>query len=438
MKTSNFQIVILIIFGVAIVLGVLLFAGIIPGFRSTAGGTGGKITVWGTLSADDLQPFLASFNQKYRDSYTLNYVERPTASFEADLVNSIASGQSPDLVFFPQDLIVKDANKFLPFTASDISTRDFKNNFIPAGEIYLNNQGAIGLPVLVDPLVLYWNRSLFAAAGVASPPKVWSEVVTGSAGILGKLTLFDPKNAIVQSAIPLGDPANVDHFKEILATLMMQAGSPIATVDANGYHAALSSSQISVQSPAQAALDFFIQFADPAKTTYTWNRSLPSSLEAFSGGLSAMYLGFASEWRHIRDKAPLINFDVAIVPQRDRSREAAFANVLALAVPRTSTKAATAKQVAILIANGTLAWDLAQAAVLPPARRDLLTRSNQDPFLATFYSAALVGQAWYDPDKVKTQDLFANMTVGVLTGRVKSSEAINNAQQQLGLLFKTQ
>ncbi len=434
MNNTNFQTIILVVFGFAIILGVLLFSGVLPGFRSTDGAAGGKLTVWGTLSLEDLTPFLSTFNQKYKSQFTLQYVEKSPDSFEADLVDAIASGNAPDLVFFPAEFIVKHANKFTSFTTAEVSVRDFKNNYVTGAEIFQTEAGAIGLPVLVDPLVLYWNRDLFAAAGVSEPPKVWSEVVKGSEGMLGKLTLFDSKNAIIQSALPLGDPANVRHSKDILVTLMMQAGSPLV-VQNNGYKAALVSNEIGVSSPAQAALDFFIQFADPAKTTYTWNRSFPDSLEAFSGGLSTMYLGFASEWKQIRDKAPLINFDVASMPQRDRSRQAAFAEVLALAVPKSSAKAAAAKTAALTIANGTLAWDLAGAANLPPARRDLLARSNKDPFLATFYQAAQVGKAWYDPDTTKTEELFYTMAESVLTGRVKSSEAVNRAQEELGLII---
>lgn len=435
MKMTNFQIILLTVFGFAIIIGVLLFAGVIPGFRAPDGGTGGKLIMWGSLPADDLAPFLSTFNQQYKSQFTLQYVEQPAESFEATLVDAIASGNSPDLVLLPQDLIVKDANKFVVFTPSEISERTFKDTYLNGAEIYLANNGAIGLPVLADPLVLYWNRDLFAAGGVATPPKVWSEIVKGQEGIVGSLTLFDAKNALIQSAIPLGDPSNIDHAKDIIATLMMQAGSPMAIKNTKGYQAALMASTFGATSPAQAALDFFIQFADPAKITYTWNRSLPKSLDAFSGGLSAMYIGYASEWRRIRDKAPLINFDVTAIPQRDRSKEATFANFLAIAVPISSKKITTAKIAAGEIANGSTAWDLASAANLPPARRDLLARSNKDPFLAAFYRAALAGRAWYDPDAKKTDDIFYTMAESVLTGRVSSSEAVNKAQQELNLIF---
>ena len=437
MRSSNFQIIILGIFGIAIIVGVLLFSGVLPGFRAPAGAAGGKLALWGPLPADDLAPFLSSFNQKYKSRFTLVYSEKPADNFEASLIDAIASGQSPDLVFLPQDLIVRQANKFIPFTEKEMSPRTFKDNFIAAGEIYLAAGGAIGLPVLADPLALYWNRNLFSVGGVAGPPVVWSELVKNKGGIIKKLTIFDPKNAVVQSAIPLGDAANVNHSKEILATLIMQAGSPIAVWGDKGYQSALVSSEVTVQSPAQAALDFFIQFADPARTTYTWNRSLPNSLESFAGGLTAMYLGWASEWRRIRDNSPLINFDVAVMPQRDRSRSAAFANLLAVAVPRSSPKIVSAKVAALLIADNAMAWDLAQAAFWPPARRDLLARSNKDPFLATFYKAALIGQAWPDPDTDKTREIFDTMAEAVLTGRLKSGEAVNRAQEELTLIIKS-
>ena len=59
-----------------------------------------------------------------------------------------------------------------------ISERDFKNTYIEEGELYLAANGILGLPITVDPMVMYWNRDIFSSAAIAAPPSYWDEFLT--------------------------------------------------------------------------------------------------------------------------------------------------------------------------------------------------------------------------------------------------------------------
>src|SRR5690606_28991177 len=99
----------------------------------------------------------------------------------------------------------------VPFTNSEYSIRNFRNDFIEQGEMFVGDSGALALPILVDPMVLFYNRDLFSAGGVARTPVSWTEMIQPEIGPVAKLTLFDIQGNLVQSAISMGEYANIDH-----------------------------------------------------------------------------------------------------------------------------------------------------------------------------------------------------------------------------------
>src|SRR5262249_8437738 len=155
--------------------------------------------------------------------------------------------------------------------------RSFQDTFIQSGEAFLSDAGALGLPFTVDPLVMYWNRQLFANAGIATPPRYWDEVAADAP----KLTRSGQDGTLSVSTAALGAWENVEHAKEILLTLIFQLGNRVIVPDAkSGYVSVLATSQSAVP-PAASALSYYADFANPAKPSYSWNASLPDSKDAF-------------------------------------------------------------------------------------------------------------------------------------------------------------
>src|SRR6185437_9882404 len=227
MKTSNFQLIALVLFGFFILLGVGAFAA----FGGLLGGSQvGPVTIWGTLDSNTINTMIATLRSSDKTFANVKYVQKDAATYDATLVNAMASGQGPDLFLVPQDEATSFANKITPIPYSVMSQAQFTNSFIDEGQIFLASNGALALPFTVDPLVMYWNRSLFATAGLAQPPQYWSDFLT----IAPKLTSLDAGQNVHQSAVALGTWKNVDNAKAILSTLFMQAGDPIVTRGTDG------------------------------------------------------------------------------------------------------------------------------------------------------------------------------------------------------------
>jgi len=364
---------------------------------------------------------------------TIEYVEKSRETFDTEFTEALALGNGPDLVIIDQSKVWKQKNKLLPIPYSSISQKDFSAIFIEEGELFYGAEGIYALPLVVDPLVLYWNRDLFSKAAIALPPSFWDEIYNYAQ----KLTEKDNAGNIIKSAIALGESKNIPNSKDILALLMLQAGTPITSLASSGLRAELTNSFNLPIAPARAALDFYTQFSNPAKTFYSWNRSLRSAEASFASGDSAMYIGFASEWRNILAKNPTLNMSMAPIPQSRISNKAiTFGRLSAVAVAKSSKNPPAALKTALALVSKDTALALSNVLILPPARRDLLSARPVDLAQGIFYDSAIQSRGWIDPDAEKTREIFNTMIESVTSGRARSNEALGTAQDQINVLIK--
>ena len=431
---SFFQTGLLVIFGFFIIFSVVVFSGIVPIFDNAPDGVGGEVVLWGTVSASSLEKPLQELNDSNKEVFSVRYVEKNEDSFDEALVEALASGAGPDMLLLPHTLIVRHENKVSPISFESIGARAFRDAYAEEGELFLRSDGIVALPFSIDPLVMYWNRDVLTGAGRARPPAEWDEFLT----LAPALTKKDGAGNIARSAIAFGDFSNIANAKEILSMLILQAGNPIVEAADGARRVALRDQRGLVTPPAQSALRFYTEFANPAKPIYSWNRSLPSAREMFAAGDLAVYFGYASERAAIRAESPRLNFDVAIVPQtRDAKRKTTFANMTGVAVLKSSRNAQTAFYAAFALAGKSFAESFAAASSLPPVRRDLLAEKpkNADAFTSVFYDSALISQGWLDPRPQETEEIFSEMVRNVLSGRSTVSSAISEAHEAIAALF---
>ncbi len=428
----TFQTVLLAIFGVFILGGIITVA--------TLGKFGGdeevaaQAVIWGTLPSEAVNRVISRYNDGNDSVLAVTYQEFSETSFDAELIDALASGTGPDAVIIPHESLVRYEDKLYTIPFTSISERLFRDTYIEGGEIFMNREGVLGLPLVVDPLVAYWNRTLFNAARIAQPPSYWDELI-----VLGEsLTRVDDSFNILQSVIALGEFDNVEHAKEIVAMLILQAGNPITLRDAGGRIGVIMSDDLGLpEAPADSALRFYTEFANPVKPVYSWNRSLPSSRSVFVRGDLALYLGFASELAGIQEENPNLNFDIAAVPQvRDSSLATTFGNMYGIGIVKQAQSIGGAFRVATLLASKDAETLWSEELGLPPARRDLLATPPTDPYLSVFYTEALIASAFLDPDPASSDTIFKTMVGDITSGREPVSRAVTDASARLEQLFK--
>lgn len=429
---TNFQTAITGIFIFCIVIGVLMFSGVIKTGKDRQAAAG-SVVMWGTLDGDTVRRIVSQFNAA-QDSIELSYVERPASSFDQDLIEALARGQGPDLILLSNDSIIRHDDKVQVVPYASYPERQFRDTFLQEGELYLTSEGVLGFPLSVDPLVMYYNRQLLESAGIATPPRYWDEFPQ----LALAMTKRDASGNLTQSFVALGESSNVDHAKDILAALMLQLGNGIVERRGQAFASTLSSSFGRAISPAESALDFYAEFANPASTSYSWNKAEPSSLNAFIAGDTAVYLGYASELFAIQERNPNLDFDVAKLPQvRGAQAERTFGRMHAVSVLKTSRNVRAAYAAATALSAGTYSDALALALSLPPVKRSSLSvRPSDSPYGIVFYNSALIARGWLEPSRADAADIFGEMIDNVSSGRLTVSEAVSRAHNRLGPLLR--
>lgn len=426
---NNFQIIIIIVFIAAAVIALLIFSGSIPLGGNSATTGAGTVTVWGTIRGDVVNPLLDEFNTA-NPAFVVKYVQKDKDTFDQDLLEALASGAGPDMFFISQDLAYHYGNKILvvPYTTYPMSA--FQTNFASAGEVFTSPAGIIAFPVLIDPLVMYYNRTTLDTNGIVYPPATWDELVS----MVPALTKKDDTNKINKSAVAFGHFSNVAHAKDILSMLFMQTGNKIVKEQGGRFISDLNNSSSTYQT--EDMLKFYTDFANPQESIYSWNKSFPNARDYFSTENLAFYFGYASELTYLVNKNPNHNMLVASVPQiKGSNSKATMAQVTGLAISRFSTNSNTALIAAQQMSSGSFAAQLAQNLGVAPARRDLLAVKPTDSYFSVFYKSALYAQSWLDPSPKDTDDIFSKMIDGVLSNIFRADQAISDASSKISLLL---
>lgn len=288
---NRVQLIIFGVIGVIIFIALLIVMGVIPGIRPRPPEEV-TLVVWG-FEDEDLWREIANRYREELEYVTISYQQKSPESYEAELLNALASGKGPDIFALKNTEISGHRDKISPLPQNALSyrVRDFKNSFFDAAALDLVTQEGdiIGLPLAVDTLALFYNRDFFNSANVASPPRTWSELVDA----VGRLTLYNEAGIITRSGAAIGTAANVEYAVDILAGLMMQSGVDLVDRETRVSKLAGDGFGAGAEGPAGSALNFYTSFADSVRRSYTWSSFFPNSLSAFAQGRTAMAFGYA-------------------------------------------------------------------------------------------------------------------------------------------------
>jgi ABC-type glycerol-3-phosphate transport system substrate-binding protein len=422
MKLTPFKIVIIAIFSIAALAGLYFFA--------TFTGFGGKkdqvgiVSIWGTLPKEAIGHTLEDISAADSSYAKVTYTEIPEASFDTKLADALASGTGPDAVILSQENLMAESAKLRLIPFSSLPKRTYLDSYLPEFELFLTGEGTYGVPLALDPLVLYWNRGILGSAGVVSAPTTW-EAVTGLAPTITKSAAG---GAITRSLIPLGGYRNVPNARATLSALMLQAGTSITQTTDQGISAVFgdqSSSQFG-STPAESAVSFYAQFADPAKTVYSWNPSLPTAESDFVAGDLALLPGYASERSFLAASNPNLDFDMAPLPApASLTNRFTYGRAYVIAITKVSANPGGAYFAALALSGK--GKETAEALGMAPARRSDLAPSASDTFEPVFYPEALSAKGWLSPAPGDTDAIFSAMIDNVITGRKNVEQAVLTA-----------
>ncbi len=163
----------------------LLAAGCSSSGSSSAGGTaasGGHVTLtyWNGFTGPDgpaVTALVKKFNQTHPD-ITIKMSIMPWDVFYEKLLPAMASGSGPDIAAMDTQQLPQYATKniFAPLTGY-YSNPANDTSALVTGAVSGTKVGGTeyAVPANFAPLMLYWNKTLFAKAGLSGPPQNWAQ-----------------------------------------------------------------------------------------------------------------------------------------------------------------------------------------------------------------------------------------------------------------------
>lgn len=384
---------------------------------------------------------------------TIEYHKFRYDEYENAILNALAEDRGPDIFSLPNTALYKYQSKLAPLpetttmaypvlqgtvqktvvpelrTTNSLTLKQLKDSFVDvvSHDVILNDGKIYGLPLSVDTLALYYNKDLFNNAGISQPPAYWNKELIQD---VKKLTVQDPKKGLVQSGIALGGGANINRFSDILSLLMMQNGTEMMTNGQVLFNVPPAFAASSDYNPGLKALQFYTDFANPTKESYSWSKDQPNSLEMFMSGGLAMMLGYSYDLQTIKAQAPKLNFSVSPLPQIEGNppTNINFANYWVEVVSKKSAHVNEAWDFIQFIAQAEQAKSYLDKTKRPTALRSLVESQKNDDTIGVFANQVLTAKSWYlGKNEAAAEDAFREMIDTINSNPlVKLKDVIDN------------
>lgn len=366
-----------------------------------------KLTYWSGFTGGDKQAYIdliTKFNDTHPD-ISIDYQLQPWDSIAQKLPTAIASGAGPDLATpdynvatlqqYVANGLALPLDDLVPAIGEGVLPQAVVDSFSVDGKLY-------AAPANFATLMLYYNKDLLKAAGIAEPPKTMQELQDDAVKL---------SNGQGQYGIALADNATIQMWPVLIWS---DGGDLIA--------------------------DKCSALADPKTigTVETWSGLIRDKQispvgstgqdadNLFAAGKAAFEIN--GPWAAGQYKAAGVNFDVAPVPVGASGKPVTLASTVPTIV---SSKTQHPKEAQIF-----LAWwlskdtqaQLATAAAYAPSRTDMADDASigSNPTVAAF-AAQVPNARLYLP----TEKDFAKIDTGIFIPAIQGAEQNGNAADAL-------
>ncbi|HKK54132.1 MAG TPA: extracellular solute-binding protein [Patescibacteria group bacterium] len=406
---------------------------------------------------DTFEEIIKNYN-RIHPFINIEYKKLRYEEYEDELLNALAEDRGPDMFSIHNTWMKKYENKIKPLpeqitmaypvekgsikkeiipelrTKRTISPKQLKDIFVDvvSHDVVFDDNKIYGLPMYVDTLALYYNRSLLNNAGIATIPKYWNSEFQQS---VKKLTKHDNRYGIIQSGVSLGGSDNIERYSDILSLLMMQNGA-IMLNDSNQvqFHSIPPAFKSDDYNPGLEALRFYTDFSNPTKEVYSWNEDLNSSMEMFISGNLALTFSYSYSLEDIKNRAPKLNFSVAKMPQIEGNPiDINFANYWIEVVSKKSKYADEAWDFIHFATSQEQVTSYLDETNKPTAIRSIISEQEiENPELSIFANQTLTARSWYQGESPQAmEEIMGEMIDSIINKESELIEAINLAASKV-------
>lgn len=432
MKLRPFELILVVVFGGLFFVALILLKTYQPAPDPTISQIG-EITIWGTLPEYQMAQLLNTIKLEDEGYQWVTYKAISPENFDAEFITALADQKSPDLLLLSHESLVEHRGRLQSFTYEVFPLRTFRDTYVEGAEIFALTDGVYGLPVMVDPLVLYWNRDIFSSNGFLAAPKTWEELVSG---VVPTLAIKDYNRTVNRAAVALGEYTNVKNAFSIISLLLLQGGSSLVIEESPTRYSVQLNSQVGGGNagPFDSATAFYSNFSNINNSLYTWNRSLREDKDMFLSEDLALYFGLASEGKDIEVKNPNLSFDVAEVPQgATATTKRTYGAFYAFSIPKAAKNKTASLMVMQRLGAAQNAKTLADGYGMAPVHRSTVVLGSSDVYGRIAYTSAVFARGWLNPDRDRLDETFTTMLDDVNANRrdvySATSDAVTRIQQ---------
>ena len=434
MKIRPFELTLIVVFIILMLFSLLFLSGYKPK-KNTDGPVIGTVTIWGTLPKDRMEETLAAIEKQNEAYMGVSYKEIADNEFDSTLINALADEKGPDVILVSHEHLVSLRSKIAPISYEKYPVVDFRTSYIDGAQIYALTDGLYAYPLMVDPLMMYWNKNIHATDNLLEAPKTWESLVND---YLPTLIRRDADRSITRSVVAMGEYKNIHNAFGIVTALLLQAGSEGVINDVgNNYKINLNNSKDGSIQPLKVSTDFYTRFSKPSNSLYSWNRSFSSDKDRFLAEDLALYFGYGSEAHDIEKQNPNLSFDIAELPQgASATVRRTYGRFYGLSALKSSDNLAGTLAVMQSLTSKDSAEKIAKLYDMVPVQRSSVSSGSNDTYGRLAYKSAPVSYGWLSPSQEVVNDIFTTMTQDINENRKDLDSAVSDTLGRLELEYK--
>lgn len=408
---------------------------------------------------EQIQAFQSEFpNIKIRTKKFVNLKE-----YEDLIINEIAEGEGPDVFMIHNSWITKHKKKLFPEPADlpfVITPDEFRQTYFQAAanDLIIDNK-VYGLPLSLDNLAIYYNKSYFQdlLASSDKPASTWDKLKDQ---VFQLTKQNNSAERFALSGMAMGRADNISSAIDILYTLMLQYG--VDFYDEKEEKSTFSdnkSSSSNIKNPGEEALRLYTSFALPSYKNYSWNNLITGyapedkEINPFIRGKVAMIIGYPYLYDELvakvkkqqelgLDHINVKDIAVAPMPQLLNTNEATKRDTLAsyfpLVVARTSDMPKEAWTFIEYLTTADSLQTYHHKTNKPSSRKDLVEDERTDPIFGVFASQAPFAKSFVIYDKDLYDKVFKDAIDAVINNTQSVQQALKSAENKITCIVKKQ
>lgn len=393
-----------------------------------------NIVIWGTDDQKAFNDLIGAYAGPGSGTQSsIKYVQIDPAQYRTKLLAALAAGTGPDVFEIPNRDLLQWKSVAAPIPAAlatTFGTVTLQSDFPDVvSRDFVSGENIYALPLSIDTLAMVYNKDIFNTAGIATPPTTWE----GLQAALPKLRVVNAQGQITQAAVALGgSEASIADAPDIIFLLMMQNGAQMTSTDDSTITFASSGGDMS----GLNAFNYYLQFANAANPSYTWNDGVGDARASFAQGKVAAIFDYSSALAQIKSASPFLNYGVAPMPQPANATIAInYAKYNGLAVSKNSTQIAGAWNFIISLTTSVADENIyTKDTGAAPALRSAIAAAETDPALAVFATQVLTARSWHESNSAEIDSIMNTAIQNVLNGVADSTTALTQAQTAMNAI----